>query len=147
MIDILASLDAYADDLNAAPLFPVEPPDGMKHLAELPRQATFIKLMRSLAPKATVYAVPNAGKRWRVQAQKEGIRGGVFDLTVAWNHGIAFPEFKGYSAGGRPGVLSAAQIDWGNEMTRHGHSVACFFSPMRAVEWLRDLGCPVRETR
>lgn len=138
---------AHLDDFDApaeVPLFPVEAPDGMKHLSELSRQATFIKLMRTLAPDAVVWANANAGKRARHIAAKEGIRAGVPDVSVAWRGGIAFPEMKGYDKSGRPGKLSPSQVHFCNLLHARGHSVACFFSPMRAVEWLRECGCPVR---
>lgn len=139
---------SFADDLglieddDSAPIFPCEPPDGLRHLSELDRVVTFRRLMRQLAPRVMVYANANAGKRSRRQASAEGIVAGVFDYTVAWNHGVAWPEFKGYDSRGRPGKLSQPQIDWGNAMSRIGHPVACFYSPVSAVEWLRGIGCP-----
>jgi len=140
LADILAEPDA-----SKVPLFPVEPPDGHKHLSEIKRCVSFRKSMILLSP-AFVFAIPNAGKRNPMQASQEGIVGGVFDYHVAWNHGGAWLEFKGYSAAGRPGKLSPAQIDWGNRMQALGKSVACFFDPMHAIEWLHSVGCPIRAT-
>lgn len=43
----------------------------------------------------------------------------------------------------RPGKLSLAQIDFGNALVARGHRCACFFSPVAALEWLREQGAPV----
>lgn len=143
MIDILTDLEAFSDDLSPSPQFPVEPPDGLRHWSEIDRQETFRNLMKTVAPRAIVWANANAGKRNPRLAKKEGILGGVFDMTVAWPGGWALPEFKGYDGSGRAGSLSKSQIDFGNRLNAMGHPVACFFTPMRAVEWLRDVGCPM----
>lgn len=131
------------------PIFPVEVPDGIKHWREIKRQVEFRKLVRLLASApVVVYANPNAGRRSARQASAEGIRAGVFDMSVHWGDArSAWPEFKGYDARGRAGTLSPAQIGWGNAMHGIGHSVACFFTPMAAIDWLRGLGCPLREAR
>lgn len=145
---ILETLDQFADDLNPTPRFPVEPPDGLKHLSEIKRQTQFINMMKTLAPSVLVFANANAGKRNPMKAKAEGIMGGVFDVCVMWdNGGIAWPEFKGYDAAGRPGKLSRAQIDWGNKAMDRGQHVECFFDAMTAVEWLRSVGCPIRSAR
>lgn len=138
------TLLALEGELNDAPRFPVEAPDGKRGWTELDRQAVFRQIMRNAAPSVLVYAVPNAGKRNPAQARKEGIMGGVFDLQCWWNRGVALPEMKGYDSRGRPGKLSQAQIDWGNRMHDMGWPVACFFDPYAAVDWVRSLGAPVR---
>ena len=133
--------------LYEAPLFQVQKPDGQKHLSELARVVALRDLLHVLAPGVRCHAIPNAGKRGRaaqVQARKEGMVSGVFDLCITWPlRGCAWVEMKGYSAAGQAGKLSQAQIDWGNAHFRMGHSVACFFTPERALEWLRDQGAPV----
>lgn len=137
--------------LDASPLFPVERPDGLKHLGELERVIEFRELIRTCTRGVRVHAIPNAAKRGfkaQAQAKKEGMVAGVFDLCVTWrphgnSRGVAWPEFKGYDASGRPGTLSQAQIDWGNDHFLMGHAVACFFSPERALEWLASHGVPV----
>lgn len=152
--DTLLSLGG---ELNEAPRFPVEAPDGKRGWTELDRQAVFRQIMRNAAPAVLVYAVPNAGKRNPAQARKEGIMGGVFDLQCWWRDraptehnlvpfgtGFAAPEMKGYDSRGRAGRLSQAQIDWGNRMHDMGWPVACFFDPYAAVDWIRSLGAPVR---
>lgn len=145
---ILDELEQFAVDLDEQPLFPVEGPDGKRHLSEIQRQATFINLMKTLAPTVMVFAIPNAGKRNPRLAKKEGITGGVFDLCCTWEGGgICWPEMKGYSSAGRAGELSRSQISWGNDMYRRGHKVACFFDPMSAVNWVRRCGAPVRLTK
>ncbi|NML93785.1 hypothetical protein [Novosphingobium olei] len=137
--------------LDASPLFPVERPDGRKHLSELARVIEFRDLVRTCTRGVHVHAIPNAAKRGfkaQAQAKKEGMVAGVFDLCVTWqprgnSRGVAWPEFKGYDASGKAGSLSQAQIDWGNAHFRMGHAVACFFSPERALEWLASHGAPV----
>lgn len=140
--------------LEAEPLFPVEAPDGRKDLSELDRQVMFRKFAANLAPAVLVWANANAGRRNPVQARKEGVMAGVFDMTCAWDIGAStlpdcdvstcFIEMKGYDKSGRPGRLSQAQIDWGNAMHQRGHKVACFFSGRSAFDWLASLGAPVR---
>ena len=146
-------MNAFADFLSIehdtgakpVPLFRVDAPDGKRHLAEIDRQATFRRIMRECAPRVTLYANANAGRRRPGQARKEGIRSGVFDMTGAWPlRCIAFPEFKGYDSSGRAGTLSEDQIRWGNEMLEIGHHVASFFDPMAAVLWFKEIGAPVR---
>jgi hypothetical protein len=142
----MTSPDFFPADepLDEAPLFPVEAPDGRKSVDELARVVVFRQLIRIAAPSVLLFANANAGKRSPAQARREGIMAGVFDYSVAWEGGqIAYPEFKGYRAGGRPGKLSDAQIRWGNAMHKRGFPVACFFTPEAAVEWLRSLGAPV----
>lgn len=134
--------------LNPTPAFFVEAPDGKRDWPEIDRQATFRKLLRAAAPRVMAEANANAGKRNPRLALKEGIRGGVFDLTVKWRHPlIAWVEFKGYTKAGRAGALSDKQIEWGNRMVELGYPVACFFSPYSALDWLREQGFPVAETR
>lgn len=130
------------ETLAPVPAFPVEAPDGRRDWTELQRQSAFIKEMKVIAPDVMIYANANAGKRNPRQAKREGIVGGVFDLTVTWDGGSAWCEFKGYTKAGRAGKLSAAQIDWGNKMHARGKPVACFFTPAACVAWLRDLGAP-----
>lgn len=140
--------------LDATPLFLVEAPDGRKDLSELDRQVMFRKFAANLAPAVLVWANANAGRRSPVQARKEGVMAGVFDMTAAWDIDAStlpdcdvstcFLEFKGYDKNGRPGKLSQAQIEWGNAMHLRGHKVACFFSGRSAFDWLASLGAPVR---
>lgn len=141
-MNLLATFDAMESPLYADPLFPVESPDGIKCWPEIARQSDFIKHMRMVAPAVRVEAVPNAGKRNPRKAKLEGIAAGKFDLTCEWDGGSACPEFKGYNKDGRAGVLSQAQIDWGNAMLAMGKDVACFFHPLTCAEWLRTLGAP-----
>lgn len=136
------------ESLNPEPAFYVEPPDNRRDWPEIARQATFLQVMRWSAPRVLLYANGNAGKRNPRQARREGIRTGVFDLTAQWRGPlIAHLEFKGYSSAGRPGTLSDAQIGFGNRCVELGIPCACFFSPYKAVEWLREIGFPVGEVR
>jgi hypothetical protein len=139
-------LESPPDDLT--PRFLAEPPDGRKDWPEIARQQTLFEMMQYAAPKAYGFAVPNAGKRNPARARREGIRAGVFDTE--WHAPgplTAYIEFKGYDASGRAGTLSNDQIRFGNRMVGLGIPCACFFSPSKAVEWLRAQGFPVREVR
>lgn len=152
--------DGLDDGLDRQePLFPVEAPDGRKELSELDRQAWFVTFMKRTQPHIEVHANVNAAKRGfkaQAQAKKEGLKAGVFDITVAWDLrdstkdvpcSVAWPEFKGYDASGKAGKLTPHQIAWGNAMHTKGFPVACFFSAKSVIEWLRGLGCPLRDAR
>lgn len=154
-----ALFDHLESPLICDPLFPVERPDGRKDLCELERQAWFVTFMRRTQPHIEVHANPNAAKRGykaQAQARKEGLKAGVFDLTVAWDYrestidcpvSVCWPEFKGYDASGKAGKLTPQQIDWGNAMHKRGLPVACFFSAKSVIAWLKELGAPIREAR
>lgn len=134
--------------LQEPPRFHVEAPDGRKDWREIDRQATFRRLIATASPRLLVFANVNAGKRNGRLARKEGILGGVFDITVLWRRQqIAYVEFKGYDARGRSGKLSQAQIDFGNRLTGLEVPCACFFSPYSALEWLRGQGFPIAQVR
>ena len=150
----MGAFDHLETPLVEAPLFPCEAPDGRKDLSELTRQTMFRKYAAQLAPAVMVWANANAGKRNPLQARREGIVAGVFDMTCAWDISAStlpdcplsacFIEMKGYDKNGRPGKLTPAQIEWGNRMHQRGHKVACFFSGKSAFDWLASLGAPVR---
>lgn len=141
-------LPEIADEsLHPEPLFFVETPDGRRDWTELNRVVAFRQFMRMAAPKVLIFANANAGKRNPMQARREGIVAGVFDYTAHAIGRTAYLEFKGYSKAGRPGVLSDNQVEFGNRMHRFGIPCACFFSPHRAVDWLREQGFPVAEVR
>ncbi|RIV79555.1 hypothetical protein [Pelagerythrobacter aerophilus] len=134
--------------LDPVPVFPVQAPDGRRDWSEIDRQGTFLSVMRWSAPRVLVYPNANAGKRNPATARKEGIRAGVFDLTCVWRQRlVAYIELKGYSKAGRPGVLSAQQIEFGNRLIELGVPCACFFDPYDAAEWLRGQSFPVAEVR
>jgi hypothetical protein len=140
---LFASLES---DLNPRPEFYVDPPDGRRDWPEIQRQATLFRLMHQLAPRIVGFAVPNAGKRNPFNARREGVVAGVFDTQWCWRDGLsAWIEMKGYTSAGRAGLLSDAQIAWGNRMAALGHRVACFYDPYAAVDWLRDQGFPIRD--
>lgn len=133
-------------DLHPSPRFPVQDPDGKREWAEIERQATLFRLVRTSNPKVFGFAIPNAGKRNPMAARREGIMAGVFD--TCWHADTPFMtawvELKGYDKSGRAGKLSQQQIDWGNRMHDLGKPVACFFDPYAATEWLRMIGFPMR---
>lgn len=129
---------------GAEPLFPVEAPDRRRDWPEADRQATLFGKLRMQAPSlCNSYPIPNAGKRAPHLAIKECIKPGVFDINIVSGpvgpRLAAWIELKGYDRSGRPGVLKANQISWGNAMYRSGWPVACFFSPDSAVAWLRTV--------
>lgn len=152
----LGELDALESDLAPVPLFPVEAPDGRKDLAELDRQSWVVSYLHRTQPHIQVWATPNAGKRGyqaQRQAKKEGLTAGVFDLTIAWDIAearkpdlptICWAEMKGYDSRGTAGKLRPEQVEWGNAMHAKGFPVACFFSAQSVINWLIELGAPVR---
>jgi hypothetical protein len=131
-----------AEREGEGPQFVVEPPDKSP-ATEIERQFTFRKLMRQLAPTVMVYANTNgthiASLAGRRKADREGRMIGVPDVTCVWNRGIAWIEFK--AARTKP---TEAQVEFMNRLADRGHHVACFRSPMAAVEWVASLGAPVR---
>jgi len=140
---------ATAFDDMEAPLkpvarFPVEPKDKLPD-DEATRQSNFRAMLRYVGPAITSWAVPNAGKRGfkaQARAKKEGLTAGVFDEHYAWNHGIAFLEWKD---GG--GSMSDAQIDWGNALVDRGFRVACVRTPAFALALFTEWGAPVKAIR
>lgn len=156
----MSAFDHLETPLDEAPLFLVEDwralDNPRKDLSELERQAQFVSFMRKVCPHMVVAAIPNAAKRGfkaQRQAKREGIHAGAFDTLVTWDidHArsdcpatMAMIEFKGFDARGRAGELSQSQIEFGNQLHRQGHKVACFFSARSAIEWLRGLGAPIR---
>lgn len=160
MLDI-ATLDALGDGLaKEEPLFfcePVPSPGADPRMwPEEERQAAFVTFMSRNAPKLSVRAVRNEGKRgFREQRQmkRTGLRAGTFDTFICWDVEDASPdcpqtlvwiEWKGFNAKGQPGKLTQDQIDFGNDMTRKGFKVACFYTVKPALEWLMSLGAPIR---
>lgn len=141
MTAAFAMFDALETPLKAEPRFTVEPTD--KGLAsEIERQTSFLALLRIAAPSVMVWAVPNGhnrGVKDRVKAKKEGLKAGVPDLTIVWNHGVAFMEFKA----GRTDP-DANQIDLLNYLQDAGHRCAVVRTPEFALALLAEWGAPVR---
>lgn len=132
---------ALACDASPVPLFPVEPKDKSRD-SEAARQSGFRKLLHYQGPSVTSWGVPNAGKRGlkaQAQSKREGLTAGVFDEHYAWNHGIAFLEWKDGK-----GDLSDNQIEWGNAMVARGFRVACVRTPEFALSLFLEWGAPVR---
>lgn len=135
------ALDALETPLVEQPRFPVEPKHKGKG-KENTYQAAFRRLLRFVGPSIMSWAVPNAGKRGfksQAAAKKEGMTAGVFDEHYAWNHGIAFLEWKDGT-----GALSPAQVAWGNAMHDRGFRVACVRTPDFAHALFLEWGAPVR---
>jgi len=151
--------DDLETPLDEAPLFLVEDwktlADPRRDLGELERQSQFVGFMKKACPHMMVAAIPNAAKRGfkaQRQAKQEGMVAGAFDTLVTWDVRDAHPdcpatmamiEWKGFSAG-RAGALTRQQIEFGNRLHKQGHKVACFFSARSAIEWLRQLGAPIK---
>ncbi|WP_428331950.1 hypothetical protein [Novosphingobium sp.] len=128
--------------------FYVQEPDGRKDWSEEKRQEAFFATLHRAAPKVAAHHIKNEGNYNHAKAKRGGVVSGVFDIRVDGAHPLsAAIELKGYSKAGRPGVLSQAQIDWGNSMIDRGWHVACFFDPVAAINWLRDIGFPVSAVR
>lgn len=135
---------ALESTLDPTPEFYVQMPPKIREGSELSRQRTFLNTMRMAAPRVMVEANANAGKRNPRTAKAEGIKAGVFDLSIRFKAPLhAWIEFKGFDKRGRPGQLSANQIEWGNRLVAQGWPVACFFDPFDAVDWLREQGFPI----
>lgn len=140
-MNAFSAIDALDMPLKAEPRFTIEPKDKAAG-SEIERQTTFLGMLRMLAPTVMVWAVPNGhnrGLKDRVKAKKEGLKAGVPDLTLVWNHGAAFLEFK--DGRGNP---DANQVDLLNYLQEAGHRCAVVRSPEFALSLLADWGAPVR---
>lgn len=140
-MNAFAAIDALESPLKADPRFTIEPKDRLPG-SEIERQTTFLGMLRMVGPSVMVWAVPNGhnrGLKDRVKAKKEGLKAGVPDLTVVWNHGTAFIEFK--DGKGNP---DANQIDLLNYLQDAGHHCAVVRTPEFAIELLGIWGAPVR---
>lgn len=143
-MNALADLLALDAPLDPTPIFTIEPADRGR-ASEIDRQATFLSLLRKTAPDVLAWAVPNGhnrGLKDRAKAKKEGLRAGVPDLTICWNRGVAFMEFKAGS-----GPLSDNQVELLNYLTAAGHHCAVVRTPEFAMQLLHQWGAPVRLVR
>lgn len=135
---LFASLD---QPLRAEPRFTIEP-TGTGCGSEIERQTSFLAMLRLTAPSVMAWAVPNGhnrGLKDRVKAKKEGLKAGVPDLTLCWNRGVAFLEFKDNK--GKP---DANQIDLLNYLQDAGHHCAVVRTPEFALALLAEWGAPLR---
>lgn len=144
--------------LHPAPLFyvePVPPSPGLdpRLWPELERQKAFIVYMRRVNPHIITCAIPNAGKRGIKAARQtiaEGLVKGAFDTFIAWQFipdggpSVTWFEWKGFDARGRAGKLTDSQIEFGNRLHNIGHKCACFYTVGPALDFLRDMGAPLR---
>jgi hypothetical protein len=144
MSTAFASIDALETSLDATARFTVQPTDkGLS--SEIERQTTFLSMLRIAAPSVMAWAVPNGhnrGLKDRAKAKKEGLKAGVPDLTLVWNHGVAFFEFK--DGKGKP---DANQVDLLNYLQDAGHRCAIVRTPEFALQMLAYWGAPVRPIR
>lgn len=141
----LAALLAMDEPVKPSPRFTIEPSDK-GDASELARQIAFRRFMASAAPSVLVYANTNgthiATQGGRYKANAEGRTKGVPDVTVVWNHGVAWLEWK---AG--KGTPSNAQIELGNRLVTMGQRFAVVRSVDFAAALLREWGAPVRAIR
>ena len=144
MTDLGGILDITEDPLDEPDLDWFHEPRDKKPASEYQRQRTFLASIARLAPGAIVWAVPNGSKDtdWqRMRKTKEGARAGVPDLTIVWSGGCAFIEMKG---GQTP--VSKPQRAMLNRLYRAGQHCGVFRDPFLALDYLRSVGCPIRET-
>lgn len=137
-----AALSAFLDMQDDVPeaVYHRCPPDKLVR-SEEQRVQEFLRLLPYVAPSLEVFAIPNAGKRtrWEVtKAKREGLKAGVADMHVAWNHGAAWLEWKN----GRD-YPDPNQRAWLSRMTRLGHRVAVVRTADAAFRLLAEQGAPV----
>lgn len=131
------TFDMESEDLDAAPLFFIEPNDR-DAATELQRVALFRRELRKALPAARIIAIPNAGKRGATAirtAKAEGLAKGAPDMVVLWNGETVFLEWK--NKNGKP---SPQQADWLNWLHSNGHPCAVVRSWQGAFGFLRTLG-------
>lgn len=117
-------------------VFHIDPRNAQGPKDELAAQVAFRRKMATLAPKALVAAVPNAGKRsaWESrQRAKEGLIKGFPDILVLFGGRTLGLEFK--SGTGQP---SDEQIETLNRLHRLGFPVGIFRSADTALDWTRQ---------
>lgn len=118
----------------------IEPRDKSAD-GEEARQQEFLRLLPYVAPSLNVWAVPNGARRTRweaAKAKREGLRAGALDLTITWNHGCAFAEFKNGTSG-----PTDDQRDMLNLLFRQGHRCGVFRTAERLFATLHEWGAPV----
>lgn len=118
-------------------------------------QRAILTMMGYAFPRCLVWHVPNgaylgedekARKRTMGGLLGDGLKPGVPDLAVYWNHGHALLEVKRPGCAGR---LSPEQARIHAELAEMGFAPAVVTSPEEAFEFLRDRGAPtnVRDWR
>ena len=138
--------------LAPEPLFPVEAPgarpEDKTRWSEDYRQRSFVAWLTKNHPDIIVFSITNEGARGVFHGRRlkqRGLLPGAPDICVLWQGGWAFVEFKGWAADGTPGKLSTAQIETCNRIHKNGTPVAMFYRADKALDWLRELGAPIRE--
>lgn len=134
----MTALALISDDAAPVPRFTIEPPDK-SDATEIARQLAFRQAMRFAAPRVLVYANTNgthiASRAGRAKADREGRTKGAPDLTIVWQTGVGWLEFK--AGKGRP---SDAQVEFGNRLVALGHRFAVVRSVDFAMAVLREWG-------
>lgn len=132
-----AFLDAIECDLDAEPMFHIDPTDSEPE-SEIERQVQFRSQCRMLMPHVLLVAIPNAGKRGQKalnQARREGAIWGFPDMLAFVPGKVAGLEWKN---GKKP--PEQHQIDVLNRLHRMGFPVGVFRRADSAVAWLRKEG-------
>lgn len=127
--------EEHAEDLP----WHLDPKDRFPE-SEDDRQARFLREARMLCPGVDIFAVPNAGKRTRWEANKrkrEGMKAGVLDIVCTWNRGVAFLEFKNGTE--QPDANQRERL---NRYYRQGHHAGVFRTAASALDFLRAAGAP-----
>lgn len=146
------AFDHLESDLAEKPLFVCEEPGkpGLdpKLWPEEARQRAFVSWIRGLYGVGGLhtFSVANERKGSAIggeRLKRNGLTAGVPDIVVLWDGGIAFCEFKGFSADRRPGKLSQAQIETCNRIHRNGWPVGCFYTAKAALAFIAEHGAPV----
>jgi hypothetical protein len=136
----MSALARLLDDAVPPATWHICPRDKLP-LSEEQRQLQFLQLIPFVAPGLLAFAIPNAARRtrWEVaKAKREGMRAGVADLHVCWNHGSGWLEFKSGT-----GSVEQSQRDWLDRMSRMGQRVAVVRTAEGAFRWLHSIGAPV----
>ena len=137
MTALQSVFDALDAPLKPIPLFAIEPKDGAT-ASEIERQTRFLGSLRIAAPQVIAWAVPNGhnrGLKDRAKAKKEGLRAGVPDLTIVWDQGVAFLEFKNGTDS-----PDENQTDLLNYLQEVGHFCAVVRTPQFAMGLLEKWG-------
>lgn len=106
-------------------------------------QRSIIDYLEAVLADVFVFAIPNASIRFpgaRAGNAIPGLRKGMPDVGVLWNHGIYFLEVKTET-----GKLSIDQINCHEELTLKGFPVATVSGIDAVREVLRQWGVVTRE--
>ncbi len=139
----LANLDTLETTLSPTldPRVHIEAKDSAKD-SEHKRQAEFVALMRKVAKRCQLIAVPNgtniASAATRRIRAAEGLLAGAPDLQVWWKGGVAHLEFKDGQS-----MPRASQVEVLNHLVEMDWPCMVARTAPGAMAWLRAIGAPV----